>query len=51
MELHTYASVVDDHYQRLADILLSADSNAAKVQCLLAVRFLPAPPSPAIAML
>src|SRR5262245_18833953 len=46
MELHTYASVVEDNYQRLADILLSADSDAAKDQRLLALDFLPAPPTP-----
>jgi hypothetical protein len=46
MELHTYASVVEDNYQRLADILLSADPDALKVQRLLAVHFLPVPPIP-----
>jgi hypothetical protein len=44
MDLHTYASVVEDNYQRLADILLSADPDASKVQRLLAVHFLPVPP-------
>src|SRR5919109_391411 len=46
MDLHTYAGVVEDNYQRLADILLSADSDAAKVQRLLALDLLPAPPVP-----
>jgi HEAT repeats len=46
MELHTYASVVEDNYQRLADILLSADPDASKVQRLLAIDLLPAPPIP-----
>jgi HEAT repeats len=46
MELHTYAGVVEDNYQRLADILLSADPDAAKVQRLLSFDLLPAPPIP-----
>ena len=46
MELHTYASVVEDNYQRLADILLSADPDASKVQRLLSLDLLPAPPIP-----
>jgi hypothetical protein len=46
MELPTYAGVVEDNYQRLADILLSADPDTSKVQRLLAVNFLPAPPIP-----
>ena len=44
MELHTYASVVEDNYQRLADILLSADPDASKVQRLLSLALLPTPP-------
>jgi hypothetical protein len=44
MELHTYASVVEDNYQRLADILLSADPDASKVQRLLSLDLLPVPP-------
>jgi hypothetical protein len=44
MELHTYASVVEDNYQRLADILLSTDPDASKVQRLLAIDLLPVPP-------
>jgi hypothetical protein len=46
MELHTYASVVDDNYQRLADILLGTEPDASKVQRLLAVHFLPVPSIP-----
>src|SRR4029450_2601804 len=46
MDLHTYAGVVEDNYQRLADILLSADPDASKVQRLLALDLLPAPPIP-----
>jgi hypothetical protein len=44
MELETYASVVEENYQRLADILLSSASDAAKVQRLLSIDLLPAPP-------
>lgn len=44
MDLHTYASVVEDNYQRLADILLSADPDASKVQRLLSIDLLPVPP-------
>jgi hypothetical protein len=44
MELHTYAGVVEDNYQRLADILLSSEPDASKVQRLLSIDFLPAPP-------
>src|SRR5262245_34952952 len=44
MDLHTYASVVEDNYQRLADILLSPDPDASKVQRLLAIDLLPVPP-------
>ena len=44
MELQTYAGVVEDNYQRLADILLSADADASKVQRLLSLDLLPAPP-------
>jgi hypothetical protein len=44
MELHTYASVVEDNYQRLADILLSAAPDASKVQRLLSLDLLPTPP-------
>jgi hypothetical protein len=46
MDLHTYASVVEDNYQRLADLLLSPDPDASKVQRLLALDLLPAPPIP-----
>jgi hypothetical protein len=46
MDLHTYASVVEDNYQRLADVLLSADPDASQVQRLLALDLLPAPPVP-----
>src|SRR5215470_11779395 len=46
MELQTYAGVVEDNYQRLADILLSANPDASKVQRLLSIDFLPAPPIP-----
>jgi hypothetical protein len=46
MDVHTYASVVEDNYQRLADLLLSPDPDAAKVQRLLALDLLPAPPIP-----
>jgi hypothetical protein len=44
MELQTYAGVVEDNYQRLADILLSADPDTSKVQRLLSLDLLPAPP-------
>jgi hypothetical protein len=44
MELHTYTGVVEDNYQRLADILLSADPDALKVQRLLSIDLLPTPP-------
>jgi hypothetical protein len=44
MELQTYAGVVEDNYQRLADILLSADPDASKVRRLLSLDFLPVPP-------
>jgi hypothetical protein len=44
MELHTYAGVVEDNYQRLADVLLSSEPDASKVQRLLSIDFLPAPP-------
>ena len=37
---------VEDNYQRLADILLSSDPDASKVQRLLALDLLPAPPIP-----
>jgi hypothetical protein len=43
MELHTYIGVVEDNYQRLADILLSADPDASKVQRLLSIALLPTP--------
>ncbi|HEY7489858.1 MAG TPA: hypothetical protein VIH59_01925 [Candidatus Tectomicrobia bacterium] len=46
MELYTYAGVVEDNYQRLADILLSVDSDASKVHRLLALDLIPAPPIP-----
>jgi hypothetical protein len=46
MDLHTYTGVVEDNYQRLADILLSPDPDASKVQRLLALDLLPAPPIP-----
>ena len=46
MDMHTYASVVEDNYQRLADVLLSTDPDASKVQRLLALDLLPAPPIP-----
>jgi hypothetical protein len=46
MDVHTYASVVEDNYQRLADLLLSPDPDASKVQRLLALVLLPAPPIP-----
>ena len=46
MDLHTYASVVEDNYQRLADLLLSPAPDASKVQRLLALDLLPAPPIP-----
>src|SRR5919108_5760921 len=44
MELQTYAGVVEENYQRLADILLSAEPDASKVQRLLSIDLLPAPP-------
>jgi hypothetical protein len=44
MELHTYAGVVEDNYQRLADVLLSSEPDASKVQRLLSIDFLPATP-------
>ena len=44
MDLATYASVIEENYQRLADILLSEDSDASKVQRLLSIDLLPAPP-------
>lgn len=44
MDLATYASVVEENYQRLADILLSAAPDASKVQHLLSLDLLPAPP-------
>jgi hypothetical protein len=44
MELRTYTGVVEDNYQRLADILLSADPEASKVQRLLSLELLPTPP-------
>lgn len=44
MQLHTYASVVEENYQRLADILLSSAPDTAKVQRLLTLDLLPAPP-------
>jgi len=44
MELHTYAGVVEENYQRLADLLLSADTDALKVQRLLSIDLLPTPP-------
>src|SRR5262245_35321131 len=43
MDLHTYAGVVEDNYQRLADILLSPAPDASKVQRLLSLDLLPAP--------
>ena len=46
MDVHTYTGVVEDNYQRLADLLLSADPDASKVQRLLALDLLPAPPIP-----
>jgi hypothetical protein len=46
MDLHTYASVVEDNYQRLAGLLLSPDADALKAQRLLALDLLPAPPVP-----
>jgi hypothetical protein len=46
MDVHTYTDVVEDNYQRLADILLSPDSDASKVQRLLSLALLPAPPIP-----
>jgi|RhiMetdeSRZDD1v2_1073273.scaffolds.fasta_scaffold33751_2 hypothetical protein len=46
MDMHTSASVVEDNYQRLADVLLSADPDTSKVQRLLALDLLPAPPLP-----
>src|SRR5262249_9124182 len=46
MDVHTYAGVVEDNYQRLADLLLSPDPDASKVQRLLALDLLPAPPIP-----
>jgi HEAT repeats len=46
MDLHTYAGVVEDNYQRLADILLSPAPDASKVQRLLSLDLLPAPPIP-----
>jgi hypothetical protein len=44
MELQTYTGVVEENYQRLADILLSSDSDTAKVQRLLSIDLLPVPP-------
>ena len=44
MDLETYARVVEENYQRLADILLSSNSDASKMQRLLAIDLLPAPP-------
>jgi hypothetical protein len=44
MELHTYAGVVEENYQRLADILLSAAPDASKVQRLLSIDLFPTPP-------
>jgi HEAT repeats len=44
MELQTYAGVVEENYQRLADLLLSLDPEASKVQRLLSIDLLPAPP-------
>ena len=41
MDLHTYAGVVEDNYQRLADLLLSPAPDASKVQRLLALDLLP----------
>ena len=46
MKLHTYASVVEDNYQRLADILLSADPDTSNVQRLLSLDLLPVPSIP-----
>jgi len=46
MDVHTYTGVVEDNYQRLADILLSPAPDASKVQRLLALDLLPAPPIP-----
>ena len=43
MDLATYARVVEENYQRLADILLSSDPDASKVQRLLSLDLLPAP--------
>jgi len=44
MDLETYARVVEENYQRLADILLSPNSDISKMQRLLAIDLLPAPP-------
>lgn len=44
MELQTYAGVVEENYQRLADLLLSSDPDASKVQRLLSIDLLPTPP-------
>jgi hypothetical protein len=46
MAWHTYAGVVEDNYQRLADLLLSAAPDASKVQRLLSLDLLPVPPVP-----
>jgi hypothetical protein len=46
MALHIYAGVVEDNYQRLADLLLSAAPDASKVQRLLSLDLLPVPPVP-----
>jgi hypothetical protein len=44
MDLETYARVVEENYQRLADILLSSNPDTSKMQRLLAIDLLPAPP-------
>ena len=44
MDLATYASVVEENYQRLADVLLSSAPDSVKVQRLLSLDLLPTPP-------
>jgi len=44
MDLETYARVVEENYQRLADILLSSHPDISKIQRLLAIDLLPTPP-------
>jgi hypothetical protein len=44
MDLETYARVVEENYQRLADILLSSNPDASKMQRLLTIDLLPTPP-------